>query len=169
MERLTEHYGDRYIRIKGCTSAYLNKERKSAPASNAVVRLAAYEDTGLEPEEIMGLCELDRRAKMADLLRLEEYQALGPVEELSALVKARDEGRVVVLPCRDGDSVYNTASFFSQLKEPAEHIVDGFSVWHGEITILCKGGSKFGVNKIEKTVFLTRAEAEAAIGGGRND
>lgn len=91
MERLTEHYGDRYIRIKGCTSAYLNKERKSAPASNAVVRLAAYEDTELSPEEIMGLCEMDRRAKMADLLRLEEYQALGPVEELSALVKARDE------------------------------------------------------------------------------
>ncbi|MBC5580886.1 hypothetical protein H8S23_05160 [Anaerofilum sp. BX8] len=55
MERLTEHYGDRCIRIKGCTSAYLNKERKSAPASNAVVRLAAYEDTGLEPEEIIEL------------------------------------------------------------------------------------------------------------------
>lgn len=91
------------------------------------------------------------------------------LDRLRKLAQADREGRCVVLPCRDGDSVYNTASFFSQLKEPAEHIVDGFSVWHGEITILCKGGSKFGVNKIGKTVFLTRAEAEAAIGGGRND
>lgn len=94
MERLTEHYGDRYIRIKGCNSFYPREERKSAPASNAVVRLAAYEDTELSPEEIMGLCEMDRRAKMADLLRLEEYQALGPVEELSALREAREEGRI---------------------------------------------------------------------------
>lgn len=144
-------------------------EKYATWVSQMRASLEAYENTGLAPEEIMGLCEMDRRAKMADLLRLEEYQALGPVEKLAVLVKARDEGRVVVLPCRDGDSVYNTASFFSQLKEPAEHIVDGFSVWHGEITILCKGGSKFGVNKIGKTVFLTRAEAEAAIGGGRND
>lgn len=52
MERLTEHYGERYIRIKGCNSFYPREERKSAPASNAVVRLAAYEDTGLAPEEI---------------------------------------------------------------------------------------------------------------------
>ena len=44
MKRLTEHWGDRYIRIKGCNSLYLNEERKRAPTCNAVVRLAAYED-----------------------------------------------------------------------------------------------------------------------------
>lgn len=37
-------------------------------------RLAAYEDTGLTPEQISGLCSMSERAKMADLLRLEEYQ-----------------------------------------------------------------------------------------------
>ena len=41
-------------------------------------RLAAYEDTGLTPEEIMGLCRMDRRAKMAELLRMEENKPLTP-------------------------------------------------------------------------------------------
>ena len=44
----------------------------------AIDRLAAYEDTGLTPEEIMGLCRMDRRAKMAELLWMEENKPLTP-------------------------------------------------------------------------------------------
>lgn len=54
MERLTERKR-KYIEIKGCKSLYPNEERKTAPASNVVVRLAAYEDTDLTPEEISDL------------------------------------------------------------------------------------------------------------------
>lgn len=87
MERYTYFDGDKWrLRIGGAEYSGL-----------WVNRLAAYEDTGLEPEQVMGLCDMARRAKMADLLRLEEYQALGAVEELTALVKALDEGRVVML------------------------------------------------------------------------
>lgn len=39
-------------------------------------RLADYEDIGLTPEEIIGLCSMDRRAKMAELLRMEENKPL---------------------------------------------------------------------------------------------
>ena len=52
IERLTDYFGEKYICIKGCKSLYENAERKGAPASNAIVRLAAYEDTGWSPEEI---------------------------------------------------------------------------------------------------------------------
>lgn len=41
-----------------------------------LARLAAYEDTGLEPEEILMLCSMDKRARMADLLREEENRSL---------------------------------------------------------------------------------------------
>ena len=41
-----------------------------------VDRLAAYEDTGLEPEEISKLCSMTEWAKMADLLRMEESKPL---------------------------------------------------------------------------------------------
>lgn len=75
--------------------------------------LQAYKDTGLEPEEIMGLCEMDRRAKMADLLRLEEYQALGPIGHLRELVQAENDGRLVMLDSQQlpliwGDDDHNT-------------------------------------------------------------
>ena len=50
VERLTEQCPEG-IRIKGCSTLYADKERKGTPASNAIVRLAAYEDTDLEPEE----------------------------------------------------------------------------------------------------------------------
>ena len=60
-----------------------------------VDRFASYEEIGLEPEEIFMLCDMDRRAKMSNHLRLEEYQALGSVSEFRDLKKAeqkRQEG-----------------------------------------------------------------------------
>lgn len=75
-------------------------------------RLAAYEDTGLEPEEIdalkaralMGALEspemeeysgsaLERVDKL-----IEQYDALGPIDHLRELVQAEEDGRLVVLP-----------------------------------------------------------------------
>lgn len=105
MERLTERVGE-FIRIKGCKTLYASEERKGAYLYNAIVRLAKYEDVGLEPKEIIGLCDMDKRAKMADMLRLEEYQALGPIAHLRELVEAEREGRCLVLPCKVGDTVF---------------------------------------------------------------
>lgn len=65
-----------------------------------VDRLAAYEDTGLEPEEIEQLkgevfgLRLDKR-------ELERYRALGSIERLRELKQADDEWRCVVLPLDD--------------------------------------------------------------------
>mgnify|MGYP000975958017 CR=1 FL=1 len=64
MERLTEHYGD-HIRVKGNSSIYANKERKSAYLCNAIVRLAAYEDSGLSPDEIP--LWIDAESEMPDI------------------------------------------------------------------------------------------------------
>ena len=47
----------------------------------AIDRLAAYEDTGLMPDEIMELCSMHERAKMAELLRNEENKPL-TIDEL---------------------------------------------------------------------------------------
>lgn len=70
MERLTEHSGDSVF-IKGCKTLYANQGRKGAPASNAIVRLAAYEDTGLSPEEIKALI-----APLNDPLTLNELRKM---------------------------------------------------------------------------------------------
>lgn len=55
-----------------------------------VKRLGEYEDTGFEPEGIYGLCEMEKRSRMAQMLRWEG---------------AESEGRLFVLPCKVGDTV----------------------------------------------------------------
>ena len=72
MERLTKRskYGVELVEKYGFTEI--------ENTARVIYRLAAYEDTGLTPEEIMGLCRMDRRAKMAELLRMEENKPLTP-------------------------------------------------------------------------------------------
>lgn len=60
------------------------------PKQEVVDRLAAYEDIGLEPEEIPLVAEMQRQ--------LEAYLAIGTVEHLSELCKAEREGRVAERP-----------------------------------------------------------------------
>lgn len=64
---MTEHFGNSVF-VKGCKTLYANQERKSAPASNAIVRLCTYEDTGLSPEEIKALIKpLNKPLTLDDL------------------------------------------------------------------------------------------------------
>ena len=46
LTEICEMNGKKYIRIKGTKALYADKERDGAPASNAIVRLATYEDAG---------------------------------------------------------------------------------------------------------------------------
>ena len=127
--------------------------------------LAAYEDTGLTPEEI----DMDHEAaeqlrhlcRDCDLDRLEE------------LVKADKEGRTVVLPCKVGGTLWVTGRDNvpreMELEAPDIRTVctdednlcmatcnrkpDGFCAYR-----LRNDGADIG-----KTVFLTREEAEKAL------
>lgn len=65
--------------------------------TEALNRLAKYEDTGLEPEDISRLCSMSNRAKIANLHRLEAYQAVGTINHLQELAQAEKDGRLVVL------------------------------------------------------------------------
>lgn len=150
MERLTKLDGigqNEIIKCFGCDLEKAGAELEHCGYCErwqAVVnRLAAYEDTGLEPEDadqIRKAAEYMMFEAVGDFVRLaisnfddlQAYRALGAVEELSALVKARDEGRV--LPEK--------------------------SMW----TTTCKG------RKLVLVMDVKAAhEAEVAIGGGGND
>lgn len=112
MERITTHEG-RYISINGCKSLYLNEERPGAPASNAIVRLAAYEDKGLLPDEITTepygcVFYCNRKCNLND-----DFCAEGPgcpwelsaeaAKHLLELAQAEKDERLVVLPYNVGD------------------------------------------------------------------
>lgn len=67
-------------------------------------RLSEYEDTGLEPDEILTCKELAEAAYAFILLK--EYKSLGTIDHIRELLKAEQDGRLLVLPCEIGDIVY---------------------------------------------------------------
>lgn len=110
--------------------------------------LREYLDTGLMPEEVLP-------KKMADeiamkLLRLADLESFAPYERLRKLAEADKDGRLVVLPCKVGDTVYR----LQYVEESPGHlIVDAVPI-------------KFSLSWIDalgKTVFLTREDAEKAL------
>lgn len=116
-----------------------------------VDRLAAYEDTGLEPEEIKATFTPEAVIKLA-------AQALGTTpDRLRELAQADREGRCVVLPATPDQTIYQWRKGDDC---PSVSRLDGVQInADGEITYPIWNGylipEDFG-----KTVFLTREEAE---------
>lgn len=85
-------------------------------------------------------------------------------ERLKYFEDLQEQGRLAELPCKVGDAVYETSSIFSILKEPKTQTVKGFSRRiNNELVLLCDNGVKIRQSKINRTVFLTQAEAQAAL------
>ena len=123
-------------------------------------RLKEYEDTGLVPEEI----KKHEAAYNECLTRT--YRPFK--QKISQWLQAEKDGRLVVLPCKVGDTVYSLSySRGAQKHFVAERKVEeilycsnrGVRPW----IICCFGGWRFDNCDIGKTVFLTREEAEAAL------
>lgn len=65
-------------------------------------RLKEYEDTGLGPEEIADFMKRwERAVEIAGLCKK------GGIDHLLELKKAEQDGRLVVLPCKVGDTVFD--------------------------------------------------------------
>ena len=175
MERLT--FDGNFCDIAQCTSTPGGSfcEDGSCSARKVWERLKAYEDTGLEPEEI----DMDHEA--AEQLR---HLCRGcDLDRLEKLAEADRDGRVVVLPCKVGDTVY-----YWDGCQIIDYKVESFSVFDGNEWLMYgvhreKGRSVFplGLHSLKgngigfgrefwahefyycKTVFLTREEAEKAL------
>ena len=104
-------------------------------------RLKAYEDTGLEP------------AMCANYKTFEDEAISKGVtfKRIVALMEADKDGRVVVLPCKVGDTVYRI--FNPPSREP---VISAHTLM--SVDYIVRWIDKFG-----KTVFLTREAAEKAL------
>lgn len=112
-----------------------------------LARLAAYEDTGLTPEEIKAM-----QHTMA------EYH-----KEADPLLRAKAAGRLVVIPCRIEDYVYIPNLETSKVTRVR---VQGISISLNGRPILRFGGYPFESawgDRCGKDFFLTREEAEKAL------
>ena len=129
MERLT-YFKDGYWRVNFSGVQY---------QADFVDRLAAYEDSGLSPEDAANLHAILRLGDGMTLMRLRE------------LAVADQEGRVVVLPCKVGDTIWRLKRTFETYPDISKPYIepDAFllqDVWN-----------------VGKTVFLMREGAEKAL------
>ena len=160
MERLTYRDKDGFPMMK----------KRGGFKQEGVERLAAYEDTGLTPEEVTAL------GNLFDYV-LEESKTL--TGQLALLNRIRDldradkDGRLVVMPCKVGDTVYEVTSrkTISEYRVKAIR-VELFCIFiEWDIVVGFVDKSIFGVpvDEIGKTVFLTREEAEKTLKAMKNE
>ncbi len=122
------------------------------------LRLAAYEDTGLEPGEIEQL-KGEVLGLRLDKQELEQYRALGPIDRLRELAQA--------------DKLIGKTVYYPYAEKILEKRVSHFIIYDERRANLppkeswfCINDDKsetFGFEDIGKTVFLTREEAESAL------
>ncbi len=113
----------------------------AVPAAHCPM-LRMYLDTGLTPEECANAKTIIYAAFSDDTSK---------VERIRELLKADKEGRVAVLPCKVGDTVYTLLRRFD-----GADVVRETELWWTDIP------------QLGKTVFLTREEAEKALEAMKN-
>lgn len=140
MERLT--FEGNFCDIAQCDATPGGSYCESGSCTQRKVweRLKAYEDTELDPEMCANYKAFEDEAITKGV----------PFTRIVALMEADRAGRLVVLPCKVGDTVYR----LQYVEESPGHlIVDAVPI-------------KFSLSWIDalgKTVFLTREDAEKAL------
>lgn len=115
--------------------------------------LRQYLDTGMTPEQ----CE-NAKAIIESAFSDDTSKA----ERIRELLKADKDGRLVVLPCKVGDTVYRI------VRDTDPHITrdEVRNMYFADDMTLCVelvGGRIILPEKFGKTVFLTREEAEKVL------
>ncbi len=141
MKRLTEqHYGAKDYYMLCSEECERDHCLECAELEKIVDLLGAYEDTGLTPAEI--------RSMRMDMAIIRTLFQDAEVERLKELAESDKEGRVVVLPCKVGDTVYMISRRLNGRHKIEERV---FSLTY------------FDPAKYGKDYFLSREEAEKAL------
>ena len=159
MERLTYRLNDQFDNPTDSIilMPYLRYEDPET-RKKILNRLADYEDTGLEPEEIADAVIAAKMMAKSKIVSCFGVDA----DHIRELVQAEHDGRMVVLPCKVGDHVWADGReaivvwFFGYKTERYLHAQFLDNAEYTDIPFY----------EIGKTVFLTREEAEAALKGG---
>lgn len=183
MERLTQRtngvvvYVGTHNEEAGGQTAF---EVSSRGIREILARLAAYEDAGLTPEEINDLASVREISpeteyainKHADSIidRLDKLLAQTDDDDrLRELARADKEGRVVVLPCKVGDTVW---AILDGAKYVRKCVVEFVNIGSCVTTIVFTTADRVReqcgarADAFGKTVFRTREDAEEVLRRG---
>lgn len=167
MERLT--FDGKFCDIAQCreTPGGSFCENGTCSQKEVWLRLKAYEDTGLTPEQCAEYGKADREGRYI-VLRDAEQEG---VKRLRELAEADKEGRVVVMPCKVGSTVYTVFCDEIVEKRIGQFHVNSYTEPRLWADIDCDWTSTQCVRwdlAIGKTIFLTSEEAEAALKEANN-
>ena len=123
-----------------------------------VDRLAAYENTEWEPEQIEALGGLFDFVVEKSKSMTEQFAMVNRLRELAV---ADQEGRVIVLPCKRGDELWTFCNYPG--KRVYSFTVLDVSTLNGRTVLNTQDLGTIRPEDIGKTVFLTREEAEKAL------
>ncbi|WP_440553005.1 hypothetical protein [Vescimonas sp.] len=174
MERLTKRDtdGQAMMDCQKCNADWTGKHGKPMADCTALYcrnrlkdRLAAYEDSDCEPEEVLPKDKADEIA--LKLMRLADLESFCSYDRLRELAEADKDGRVVVPPCKVGDRLYEvtgrkTISVY-KVKAIRVELFGLFIEWDIVEGFVWQSLSGINAGEIGKTVFLTREEAEKAL------
>lgn len=174
MERLTKRDtdGQAMMDCQKCKADWTGKHGKPMDSCTALYcrnrlkdRIAAYEDSGWAPEEVLPKDKADEIT--LKLMRLADLESLCSFNRLRELAEADKDGRLVVLPCKAGDTVYEVTSRKNiseyRVKAIRVELFCTFIEWDIVAGFVDKSIFGVPVDEIGKTVFLTREEAEKAL------
>lgn len=156
MERLTKRDtdGQAMMDCEKCEADWTGKHGKPMADCTALYcrnrlldRLAEYEDTEETLRQLCRNCDLERLEKLAE---------------------ADKDGRLVVLPCKVGDTVWITGSVRRLYSEKVRTFFCGDPNYSrgmadNGVKMIRTTGCDIPIHKFGKTVFLTREEAEKAL------
>ena len=161
MERLTEkHYLGTDHYMKCSENCDVDMGCIDCPSFDRLVeRLAAYEDTGMTPEQCENAKVIIESAFSDDTSKAE------PIREL---LKADRDGRMVVLPCKVGDTVWITGSVRRLYSEKVRTFFCGNPSYgrgmaDNSVQMIRTTGCDIPIHEFGKTVFLNREDAEKAL------
>ena len=126
------------------------------------MRLKPYEDLGLEP------WQADAAKNIVEMAFEDKPER---AERIRDLMRADKEGRVIVLPCKVGDTVYMIERIFDIDNGVCDEICARKVIGHGgnnlnKLWLIGSGGIcnvSIFISEFGKTVFLSHEEAEKAM------
>lgn len=128
---------------------------------DAINRLAAYEDTGLTPDEVDQIRRAAQAMMFETVADFARY-AIQNFEDLQKYRKAESEGRLFMPPCRVGDTLYIIID--GKIYEGKVYHIS-YSNYFGKITASAwtRNGPGASFDDFGKTAFLHRKEAEEKL------
>ena len=167
MERLTRRSDTGHAYYPRCFAEPCNGEGcelKDCPFDETICEhIAAYEDSECAPEEVLPKDKADEIA--LKLMRLADLESLCSYDRLRELAEADRDGRVVVLPCKVGDVLYRASPSGVVVHRVANVVYRGITNrWYID-TI---PNLPYASEELGKTTFLTREEAEKALGAKKD-